>query len=86
MQSRLELEQEKTQIETELESVRGTVDRQNRYIQQLEEALILARNARFAAATESLRSLQRELFNEAESLDAESIPSTEVDPKNWTAY
>ena len=79
MQSRLELEQEKTQIETELESVRGTVDRQNRYIQQLEEALILARNARFAAATESLRSLQRELFNEAESLDAESIPSTDDD-------
>ena len=77
MQSRLELEQEKTQIETELESVRGTVDRQNRYIQQLEEALILARNARFAAATESLRSLQRELFNEAESLDAESAPSTD---------
>ena len=77
MQSRLELEQEKTQIETELESVRGTVDRQNRYIQQLEEALILARNARFAAATESLRSLQRELFNEAETLDAESAPSTD---------
>jgi hypothetical protein len=54
MQSRLELEQEKTQIETELESVRGTVDRQNRYIQQLEEALILARNARFAAVRNTM--------------------------------
>jgi len=54
MQSRLELEQEKTQIETELESVRGTVDRQNRYIQQLEEALILARNARFAAVRNTI--------------------------------
>jgi transposase len=79
MQSRADIEQEKTQIEAELESVRGTVDKQNRYIQQLEEALILARNARFAAATESFRSLQRERFDEAETLDTESTPSTADD-------
>ena len=41
---------------------------QGRLIDQLKEALILARNRQFAKTTESLRSLQSELFDEVEAL------------------
>ena len=85
MKSRLELEQENRQIQDELAEIRQqlvdketTLEQRNAFIEQLKEALILARNARFAAATESLRSLQRELFNEAESVDAESSTDDDV--------
>lgn len=89
MKSRSELEQENTQIQGELANVRqqlidkeATLEQREGFIEQLKEALILARNARFSATTESLRSLQRELFNEAETLDEESPTSSEVDDED----
>ena len=64
MKTRAELEQENAQIKAQLA-------RKDSIIDQLKEALILERNRKFAAATESLRSLQSELFNEPEQ-DASS--------------
>lgn len=81
MKSRTELEQENQQIRQALlaqealserklaqQSTRHEAVLQSRdeFIEQLTQALILARNTRFAASSESLRSLQLELFNEAE--------------------
>jgi len=57
MQTREELEQENAQIRAQLLA-------KDAFIEQLKEALILERNQRFAKATESLRSLQSELFPE----------------------
>jgi len=91
MKTRSELEQENARIEGELSSIRQqlldketaleqkdvTIHRKDTFIQQLKEALILARNRQFAAASESMRGLQDELFvfdepeQEAESTDAE---------------
>lgn len=44
------------------------------FLEQLKEALILARNHKFAATAESLRSLQSEIFNEPEQ-DADGVAS-----------
>ena len=59
MQTRAELEQENAQIRAQLLA-------KDAFIDQLKEALILERNRQFAKATESLRSLQSELFDESE--------------------
>jgi len=80
MQTREELEQENAQIRAQLlakdslikakDSALGVKDSllesKDAFIDQLKEALILERNRRFAKATESLRSLQSELFDETE--------------------
>lgn len=70
LQTRAELEQENAKIQGELTQVKArllyqesVLDSKNAFIEQLKESLILARNRNFAAATESLRSLQSELFN-----------------------
>ena len=84
MKSRAQLEQENHQIrqtllaqeallESELDKQNAkhkvTLEAKDAFIEQLKQALILARNTRFAASSESLRSLQLELFNEAEQED-----------------
>lgn len=73
MQTRTELEQEYAKIQDELAQVRAqllhketVIESKDVFIDQLKEALILAHNRKFAKSTESLRSLQSELFNEAE--------------------
>ena len=78
MKSAFELEQENRQIRSQLE-------RKDAVIAQLKEALILERNRQFAKATESLRSLQSELFDESEytlstkdSVDQNDIASIEI--------
>jgi transposase len=77
MKTRVELEQENAQIRSMLlqrESVlqakeshyQTVIKTKDAFIEQLKEALVLARNRQFAKASESLRSLQSELFDEAE--------------------
>jgi len=66
MQTRAELELENAQIRSQLLQKDSVIQSKDGLIEQLKEALILARNRQFAKATESLRSLQRELFNESE--------------------
>lgn len=73
MKTRIELEQENTHIRSLLLQKEGIIESKNialeskdAFIEQLKEALILERNRRFAKASESLRSLQSELFNESE--------------------
>ncbi len=51
----------------------------DRYIEQLQEALVLARNARFASNSEALRTLQLVLFDEAEQDQARSDVDAELD-------
>ena len=72
MQTRAELEQENAQIRAQLLA-------KDAFIDQLKEALILERNRQFAKATESLRSLQSELFDESEVASQGSEPAAEVD-------
>jgi len=76
MKTRAELEQENAKIQDELaqvraqllrketviESKKSIIESKDAFIDQLKEALILARNRQFAKATETLRSLQNELF------------------------
>ncbi len=82
MQSHAELEQENHQIrqvllaqeadyETQLEAKDSALKSKDRYIEQLQEALVLARNARFASNSEALRTLQLTLFNEAEQAQSD---------------
>jgi transposase len=77
MQSHAELEQENQQIrqtllaqeadyDAQLEAKDSALRSKDRYIEQLQEALVLARNASFASNSETLRTLQLVLFNEAE--------------------
>ena len=73
MKTRTELEQENAHIRSLLLQKDGVIESKNialeskdAFIEQLKEALILERNRRFAKASESLRSLQGELFNEPE--------------------
>lgn len=90
MQTRLELEQENARIraqllakedllESRLRDKETVIQSQNRVIDQLKEALILARNRQFAKTTESLRSLQSELFDEVEALLSESVEGDGTD-------
>jgi len=66
MQTRAELERENAQIRAQLLAKDSLLESKDAFIDQLKEALILERNRQFAKATESLRSLQSELFNEPE--------------------
>jgi len=87
MQTREELEKENAQIRAQLlakdslikakdsalDVKESLLESKDAFIDQLKEALILERNRRFSKATESLRSLQSELFDEPE------LESQEVD-------
>jgi len=102
MQTRAELEQENAQIRAQLlakdsllesknsllESKNSLLESKDAFIEQLKEALILARNRQFAKATESLRSLQSELFDEAEleSQESESIAEDNGDSIDVPAH
>lgn len=70
MQTRAELETENAQIRAQLRQnesqYRITIKSKDHLIEILKEALILEAHRKFAKASESLRSLQSELFNEAE--------------------
>ena len=70
MQTRAELETENAQIRAQLQQnesqYRITIKSKDHLIEILKEALILEAHRKFAKASESLRSLQSELFNEAE--------------------
>lgn len=77
MKTRSELEQENAKIQDELALARAqllskeshhheVVTSKDTLIDQLKEALILAQRRQFAKATETLRSLQSELFDESE--------------------
>ena len=85
MKTRAELEQENTQIQTQLAHARqqlldneSALQSKDAFIDQLKEALILARNRQFAKTTESLRSLQSELFDEVESEGSDDSDSIEI--------
>ncbi len=83
MQSYAELQQENQRIQGDIKQIRkallaqeveykSRLNSKDAFIDQLKEALILARNTRFAANSEALRTLQLVLFNEAE-LDSDSV-------------
>jgi len=84
MKTRLELEQENARIEGELSSIRQqlldketALRQKDTFIEELKEALILARNRKFAAASESMRSLQDELFVFNEPEQESAVSNTE---------
>ena len=90
MKSRAQLEQENHQFrqallaqearyEAVIEHKNTALENKDAFIEQLKQALILARNTRFAASSESLRSLQLDLFNEAEQEDDAVQIDTEDD-------
>ena len=93
MKTRLELEQENARIEGELSTIRQqlldketALRQKDTFIEELKEALILARNRKFAATSESFRGLQDELFvfdepeQDAElEMDSSSSDSTDDD-------
>jgi transposase len=64
-----------------IQSKNSAIQLKDAFIEQLKEALILARNRQFAKTTESLRSLQSELFDEAEheAIAHESAPDENED-------
>ena len=72
MQSLVQLQQENTHL-------KGQVDQLKSYIDQLEQALILARCQWFGSSSEQIRSDQLGLFNEAESLDEPGHDSDDYD-------
>jgi len=88
MQTRAELELENAQIRSQLLQKDSVIQSKDGLIEQLKEALILARNRQFAKATESLRSLQRELFNESEleSKEVEVLDEGNDDAINVPAH
>ena len=94
MKTRAELEQENARIQGELAQVRqelldkeSALEQRESFIEQLKEALILARNRKFAASAESLRSLQSEIFNEPEQEAEESASGVEeVNPIEVPAH
>ena len=77
MKTRVELEQENAQIRALLlqkeAHYQTVIQSKEAFIDQLKEALILARNHKFCKTTESLRSLQSELFNEVEQEADQSL-------------
>jgi len=85
MQTRAELEQENALIKAQLLQKNSVIQSKDAFIEQLKEALILERNRQFAKATESLRSLQSELFNESEleSVDSEPIVDTSIEVPSY---
>lgn len=66
MQTRAELEKENAQLRQSESQYKITIESKDHLIEILKEALILDAHRKFAKASESLRSLQSELFNEAE--------------------
>ncbi len=50
----------------QVKSQKSYIKFKDAFIEQLKEALLLAHNRQFAKVTESLRSLQRELFDDVE--------------------
>ena len=75
-----QLESKKKQLESkkkQLESKDVQIHSKDGLITQLKEALILARNRQFAKSTETLRSLQSELFDEVEALVCEVDQQTD---------
>ena len=90
MKTRAELEQENTKIQDELTQARASLmskevrhkevlKSKDVFIDQLKEALLLAQRRQFAKATETLRSLQSELFDESEIESNSECPPDEVD-------
>ncbi|MFT5261138.1 MAG: hypothetical protein ACI9J2_000471 [Saprospiraceae bacterium] len=83
MKRHAELEQENHQIRQTLLMQEADYEAQlkakDNNIEQLQQALMLSRNARFAASSEALRTLQLVLFNEAELNQAQSDDDTETD-------
>lgn len=69
-----------TEKDKEIERLQAQVARQTRLIDQLKEAVILGLHHRFAKANEALRSLQSELFDEAEheALGLEQAPKPDT--------
>lgn len=85
MKTRVELEQENAKIQDELTQVQAlllnkeehhqaAIKSKNVFIDQLKEALLLAQRRQFAKATETLRSLQNELFDESEVESSNELP------------
>lgn len=66
MQTRAELEKENAQLRQNESQYKITIESKDHLIEILKEALILDAHRKFAKTSESLRSLQSELFNEAE--------------------
>ncbi len=66
MQTRAELERENAHLRRNESQYKITIESKDHLIEILKEALILEAHRKFAKASESLRSLQSELFNEAE--------------------
>ena len=99
MKTRTELEQENTKIQGELAQARAlllskeshhheVITSKDTLIDQLKEALILAQRRQFAKATETLRSLQSELFDESEvesSIEL-SLDGSDADAINVPAH
>jgi len=95
MKTRAELEQENAKIQDELTQARASLmskevrhkaalKSKDVFIDQLKEALVLAQRRQFAKATETLRSLQNELFDEAELLIELPEPPVESDENTLT--
>lgn len=99
MKTRAELEQENAHIQDELAQVRAlllnkethhqaVIESKDVFIEELKDALVLAQRRQFAKATETLRSLQGELFNESEvESDIErSLDQSEDNPVEVPAH
>jgi transposase len=76
MQTRAELEIENAQLRQNESQYKITIESKDHLIEILKEALLLEAHRKFAKASESLRSLQSELFNEAEF---ESVLEPEIE-------
>lgn len=76
MTTRAELEKENAQLRQKESQYKVTIESKDHLIEILKEALILEAHRKFAKASESLRSLQSELFNEAEF---ESVLEPEIE-------
>ena len=75
-QARVSLLNNEAHHQAVIESKDSTIESKNAFIEQLKEALVLAQRRQFAKATETLRSLQSELFDESE---VESRPDLPLD-------
>ena len=77
MKTTAELEEENDQIRSLLLQKELLIESKDTLIGQLKEALVLAQRRQFAKATETLRSLQSELFNESELESDIALPLNE---------
>jgi hypothetical protein len=76
MTTRAELEKENALLRQMESQYKVAIESKDHLIEILKEALILEARRKFARASESLRSLQSELFNEAEF---ESVLEPEIE-------